>query len=121
MNAQECWEGLSSISLRFPLTAEERGFVGHAKQCVFSIEQARKKSDMFDAECRRRGVMTYDKEETIILEFVKGFVDRVDEHRLDTDALLYHIGEIITQCENLAEEIEKGCFEKEPDDSKRGE
>jgi len=58
--------------------------------------------------------MEYSNEEQYILDFVKGFVNDVDKHNIDTDAILPEIQDIITSIEDLAISIEEGKFEKIP-------
>jgi hypothetical protein len=58
--------------------------------------------------------MNYNNEEQYILDFVKGFVNDIDKHIIDTDALLPEIQDIINSIEDLAMLIEEGKFEKIP-------
>ena len=56
--------------------------------------------------------MTYDIDEKEILEIVKKYVDRVDDHNIDTDSCLPAIQDIVGSIEELAMEIEEGKYEK---------
>lgn len=58
--------------------------------------------------------MRYTDVEKEILEIIKGYVDRVNSHNIDTDMLLPDIQGIEESIEELAMEIEIGKFEKIP-------
>jgi len=56
--------------------------------------------------------MKYDDEEKEIFNIVLKYVDRVDEHNIDTDTCLPAIQDIIRSIEELAMEIEEGKHER---------
>ena len=55
-----------------------------------------------------------------VFEFVKGFVDRVEDHHIDETSCLSAVADILDKCEDLALEIEDGKHERF-DDRKKGE
>jgi len=53
--------------------------------------------------------MTYEERE--IFNFVKGFVDRVNDHNIDETSVQSALADIVDSCEELAMEIEDGKHE----------
>ena len=47
----------------------------------------------------------------IILEFVKSMVNNLHSYDIDENAIEQRISDIVTECEELAMDIEKGKFE----------
>ena len=51
-------------------------------------------------------------EERYIFNFIKGFVDRANDHNIDETSVQSALADIVDSCEDLALEIEEGKHER---------